>query len=80
VYVDDIIVKTRVATQFIVDLEETFSNLRANNIKLNLEKCVFGVPAGNLLGFIISEHGIKVNPEKISAINDMEPIKNLKGA
>jgi hypothetical protein len=55
-----------VATQLIGDLEETFSNLRANHIKLKLEKCVFGVLAKKLLGFIVSEHGIEANPEKIS--------------
>ena len=80
VYVDDIVVKTHVATQLIDDLEETFCNLRANHIKLNLEKCVFGVPARKLLGFNISEHVIEINPKKISLIKDMEPIKNLKGA
>jgi hypothetical protein len=46
---------------------------------LNPEKCVFGVPRGMLLCFVISERGIKANPEKISAIMDMGPIKNLKG-
>ena len=61
-------------------MEETFSNLCANHIKLNLEKCVFGVLVGKLLGFIISERGIEANPEKISTIMDMEPVKNLKGA
>jgi hypothetical protein len=53
--------------------------LRANNIKLNPEKCIFGVPRGMLLGFIISERGIEANPEKISAIIRMGPIQNLKG-
>ena len=53
--------------------------LRANDIKLNPEKCVFGVPRGMLLGFIVSEHGIEANPEKISAITRMGPIENIKG-
>ena len=53
--------------------------LRANGIKLNPEKCVFGVPRGMLLGFIVSEHGIEANPEKISAITRMGPIQNIKG-
>jgi hypothetical protein len=48
-------------------------------VKLNLEKCIFGVPRGMLLGFVVSERGIEANPEKISAIMDMGPIKNLKG-
>jgi hypothetical protein len=40
--------------------------------KLNPEKCVFGVPAGKLLGFIISHQGIEANPKKIEAIMRME--------
>ena len=80
VYVDDIIVKSRMAAQLIDDLKEIFSNLRANHIKLNPEKCVFGVPAGKLLGFIVSECGIEINHDMISAIMDKEPIKNLKRA
>jgi hypothetical protein len=47
---------------------------QGENIKLNPEKCVFGVPRGMLLGFIISECGIEANPEKISAITKMSPI------
>ena len=64
-YVDDIVVKSKWANQVVVDLEQTFMKLRANNIKLNPEKCVFGVSRGMLLGFIVSEHGIEANPEKI---------------
>jgi hypothetical protein len=48
-------------------------------VKLNHEKCIFGVMRGMLLGFVVSEHGIEANPEKISAIMHMGPIKNLKG-
>jgi len=50
-----------------------------NGIKLNPEKCVFGVPRGMVLGFIVSERGIKANLEKISAIMRMGPIHNIKG-
>ena len=67
-YVDDIVVKSKRAGHLVADLEQTFAKLWANGIKLNPEKCVFGVPRGMLLGFIISEHGIEANPEKISAI------------
>jgi hypothetical protein len=48
-------------------------------MKLNPEKCVFGVPRGMRLGFIVSERGIEANPEKIVAITNMGPIKDLKG-
>ena len=56
-----------------------FANLRRFNIKLNLEKCVFGVPKGKLLGYIVSKRGIEANPEKITAISNMGPIRNVKG-
>ena len=78
-YVDDIIVKSKWANHLVVDLEQTFAKLRANGIKLNPEKCVFGVLRGMLLGFIIFERGIEANLEKISAIIRMGPIRNMKG-
>ena len=71
VYVDDIAVMSRKGNDLISDLEETFKNLRRYKMMLNPGKCVFGVPAGKLLGFIISHRGIEVNPEKIKAILDI---------
>ena len=53
-YVDDIVVKTIKHRTLIDILEETFANLRRFRMKLNPDKCVFGVPAGQLLGFLIS--------------------------
>jgi hypothetical protein len=78
-YVDDIVVKMRKASDLLSDLETTFKCLRVKGVKLNPEKCVFRVPRGMLLGFIISERGIEANPEKIAAITNMGPIKDLKG-
>jgi hypothetical protein len=78
-YVDDIVVKTRKASDLLTDLETTFKCLKAKGVKLNLEKCVFGVPRGMLLGFIVSERGIEANPETIAAITNTGPIKDLKG-
>jgi hypothetical protein len=78
-YVDDIVVKTKKASNLINDLDVTFKCLRAKNIKLNPEKCVFGVPRGMLLGFIVFDRGIKANPEKIIVITKMGPIHDLKG-
>ena len=46
---------------------------------MNPEKCVFGVPKGKLLGYIVSEHGIMANPKMIMAISNMGPIRNVKG-
>ena len=53
-YVDDVVIKSEKQADLLPDLEETFSNLRRFNMKLNPEKCVFGVPSGKLLGFIVS--------------------------
>ena len=77
-YVDDIVVKSKQANQVVVDLEQTFMKFRANDIKLNPEKCVFRVPRGMLFGFIVSEHGIEANPEKILSITRMGPIQYIK--
>ena len=77
-YVDDVVVKTRKANKLIDDLRETFKNLRAYNIKLNPEKCVFGVPSGKLLGFIVSHRGIEANPDKIKALARLEVPTELK--
>jgi hypothetical protein len=72
-YVDDIVVKTRKASDLLSDLETTFRCLKAKGVKINLEKCIFGVPRGMLLGFIISERGVEANPEKITAITKWGP-------
>jgi hypothetical protein len=80
-YVDDVVVKTRNSDTLIADLEETFASLREYRWKLNPNKCVFGVPSGKLLGFIISHRGIEANPEKISTITNMRAptcIKNVQ--
>jgi hypothetical protein len=79
-YVDDVVVKTRNSDALIVDLEETFASLREYQWKLNPNKCVFGVPSGKLLDFIISHRGIEANPEKISAITNMKAPTCIKDA
>jgi hypothetical protein len=78
-YVDDIVVKTRKADDLVGDLSIAFGCLRANEVKLNPEKCVFGVPRGMLLGYIVSQRGIEANPEKVAALERMGPIRDLKG-
>ena len=77
-YDDDIVVKSREARTLIQDLEETFASLRQVDLRLNPEKCVFGVPSGKLLGFLVSHRGIEANPEKVKAIEDMSPPQTLK--
>jgi hypothetical protein len=79
-YVNDIIVKSTKQENHIADLQETFANFRKAGLKLNLEKCVFGVKKGTFLGFLVSTKGIEANPNKIEAILRMEPPKSRKGA
>nr|CAE02097.1 OSJNBa0020I02.4 [Oryza sativa Japonica Group] len=77
-YVDDLVVKTRNQEALLSDLAETFESLRSARIKLNPDKCVFGVPAGKLLRFLVSARGIEANPEKIRAIERMRPPSKLR--
>ena len=70
-YVDDIVVKSRKANDLVDNLEIAFKCLREKGIKLNPKKCVFGVPRGMLLGFIVSERCIEANPEKVLAVTNM---------
>nr|ABF93727.1 retrotransposon protein, putative, Ty3-gypsy subclass [Oryza sativa Japonica Group] len=77
-YVDDVVVKTKQKDNLITDLEETFASICAFRMKLNPEKCIFGVPSGKLLGFMISQRGIQANPEKINAILNMKPPSSQK--
>jgi hypothetical protein len=77
-YVDDIVVKTRKADDLVNDVHIVFDCLRANRVKLNPEKCVFGVPRGMLLGNIVSQWGSEPNPEKVAALERMGPIRDLR--
>src|SRR5438128_5577540 len=77
-YVNDVIIKSQVKEDLISDLSETFTNLRCFRWKLNLEKCVFGVPSGKLLCFIVSYHGIEANLEKLKDIFKMNSLTVLK--
>ena len=75
VYVNDMLVKSLDEDKH---LRETFDTLRRHQMKLNLSKCAFGVSSGKFLGFMVSQRGIKANPDKIQAILGMEPPKNIK--
>jgi hypothetical protein len=61
VYVDDIVVKSTVGSTLVEDLAQVFGKQRDTRTKLNPEKCVFGISAGKLLGFLVSHWGIEAN-------------------
>jgi hypothetical protein len=78
IYVDDIVVKTKIGSTLVEDLTLIFNKLRATRTKLNPDKCVFSVSAGKLLGFLVSHRCIEANPEKIKAIEAMRPPARIK--
>ena len=78
VYVDDMSVKCIQEDDHLDDLKETFDTFRPYNMKLNSSKCAFGVMAGKFLGFMVFQRGIEVNLDKIQAIMELTPPKNVK--
>ena len=77
-FVDDMVVKSVKAADYVRDLEEVFSVLRKYGMKLNPAKCAFGIASGNFLGFLVSQRGIEANPEKIKAILEMKSPRTVK--
>jgi len=78
VYVDDIVVKSDSFEQHLKDLNEVFKALRGVNMKLNPEKCTFGVEGGKFLGFMLTHRGIEANPDKCQAILNMRSPNSVK--
>jgi len=78
VYVDDMPVKSIRATKHIEDLRETFQTLKKYKMKLNPMKCAFRVSLGKFLGFMVSQRGIKANPEKVKAVLEMDAPRTMK--
>jgi hypothetical protein len=77
-YVDGIVVVSKQKALYIFDLLETFTNMREAKLKLNLEKYVFRVIRGKVLGCLVSTKGIKVNPNKIKAILQIQSPQTKK--
>jgi hypothetical protein len=73
VYVDDVVVKTKNPDTLIEDLKQKFENLKKWKWKLNPNKCVFRVPLGQLLRFLVSHRGIEASTKQIQAIIEMGP-------
>jgi len=78
VYVDDIVMKSDSCEQHISNLKEVFQALRQYCMRLNPEKCAFGVEGGKFLGFMLTHRGIEANPEKCKVITEMRSPSGLK--
>lgn len=77
-YIHDILVKTIISLNIIQDLRKTFQTVELFGLKLNLEKYSLGVHAGNFLGFMIFQRGLKINPSKITVIQNLKFPRNIK--
>jgi len=77
-YVDDLLAKSKTRKQHPETLIKLFDRLLQFNVRLNPKKCVFGVTSGKLLGFIVSQRGIEIDPNKIKAITHMPSPSNIK--
>nr|GEZ03003.1 reverse transcriptase domain-containing protein [Tanacetum cinerariifolium] len=78
VYVDDLVIKSRMKHEIIRDIKETFKTLREINIKLNLKKCTFRIKEGMFLGYKVNAKRIKVCPNKVEAVLSLPSLKCLK--
>ena len=78
VYVDDMVVMSDSLEQHVKDLEEVLAAVRKYDMRLNPEKCVFGVAGGKFLGFMLTHRGIEANPDKCQAVVNMRSPSNIK--
>ena len=78
IYIDDMVVKSKLESKHINDLENIFEILRRHKLQLNASKCSFGVGLGKFLGYMVTHCGIEVNPDQIKAINNLQSLRNSK--
>ena len=78
VYIDDMMVKSKLESEHINDLRNIFEILRRHKLRLNASKCSFGVGSGKFLGYMVTHCRIEVNLDQIKAINNLQPPRNPK--
>ena len=78
VYIDDMVVKSKVVSEHVGNLRGIFEILREHKLCLNTSKCSFSVGSGKFLGYIVTHLGIEVNPDQIKVINSLQPPQNPK--
>ena len=77
-YVDDLVVKTKDRENHSHDLRKVFEKLRQHQLKMNPLKCAFGVTSGKFLGFVVRKEGIEIDLDKVKAIIQIPPPRNLR--
>nr|XP_023877939.1 uncharacterized protein LOC111990398 [Quercus suber] len=78
VYIDDMVMKSKVVTEYVTDLTNTFEILRKYKLRLNASKCAFKVSSGKFLGYMVTHRGIEVKPDQIRAISSLQALRNPK--
>ena len=78
IYIDDMVVKSKVEFDHVNDLVNIFDILRRYKMRLNASKCSFGVGSRKFLGYMVTHCGIEVNPDQIKTINNLQPPWNPK--
>ena len=78
IYVDDMVVMSKVVFEHLGDLGNAFNVLRKHKLRLNASNCSFGVGLGKFLSYMVTHREIEVNPDQIKAINDLKPPRNAK--
>ena len=78
VYIDDMVVKSKIVSELIGDLTNIFKILKEHKLRLNASKCSFGVGSGKFLGYMVTHRGIEVNPDQVKVINSLQPPRNPK--
>ena len=78
VYIDDMVVKSKLVSKHVTDLTNIFEILREHKLRLNTFKCSFRVGLGKFLGYMVTHRGIKVDPDQIKVINNLQPPRNPK--
>ena len=78
VYIDAMVVKSKVVSEHVGDLGDIFEILRKHKLQLNASKCSFGMGSSKFLSYMVTHRGIEVNPDQVKAINSLQPPQNPK--
>ena len=78
IYIDDMVVKSKLESEHVKDLENIFEILRRHKLRLNASKCFFGVGSRKFLGYMVTHRRIEVNLDQIREINNLQPPRNPK--
>ena len=78
VYINDMVMKSKLVSEHVMDLASIFETLREHKLHLNVSKCSFGVGSGKFLEYMVTHRRIEVNPDQIKVINNLQPPRNPK--